>query len=55
MEKLIVRKLGADIDLVDRAILQMLASPRKPLLYKHVHWDNKDVYCLHIPVLVIEK
>lgn len=52
LEKLIQRKMGGDMRLVDEAITQMLTSPKMPIVYRHVHWGNKNTYCLHLPMRI---
>lgn len=52
LEKLVVKKIGGDMALVDSAIDNMLASHDKPLVFRHIHYGEKSVYCLHLPVSI---
>ena len=55
LEKLIVRKMAGNVDVADTAIAEMLASPKKPVLYKHAHRTDHEVFCLHLPILILKK
>ena len=50
-----MRTLDGNLDVVDAAITEMLASSKKPVLYRHIHWKNREVYCLHLPILILRK
>lgn len=55
LEKVIVRKMVGNVDVMDTAITEMLASLKKPVLYRHVHGASHEVFCLHLPILIIRK
>ena len=50
-----MRKLDGNLDVVDAAITEMLASPKKLVLYRHAHRTDHEVFCLHLPILILKK